>query len=75
MPEYLATARNSQGKKVTQRLDVNSADEAVQTLRERGYDEIVLHTDDVAARNTKQKALAATVNPRQYLWFRTIWAG
>jgi tetratricopeptide (TPR) repeat protein len=72
MPEYLATARNSQVKKVTQRLDVNSADEAVQTLRERGYDEIVLHTDDVAARYTKQKALAATVNPRQYLWFRTM---
>jgi tetratricopeptide (TPR) repeat protein len=72
MPEYLVTARNAQGKKVTERLDVNSADEAVQTLRERGYDDIVLHTDDVAARHTKQKAVASTVSPRQYLWFRSM---
>jgi tetratricopeptide (TPR) repeat protein len=72
MPEYLATARNAQGKKVTERLDVNSADEAVQALRDRGYDEIVLHTDDIAARYSKQKAVASTVSPRQYLWFRTM---
>ncbi len=72
MPEYFATARNAQGKKVTERLDVSSADEAVQTLRERGYDEIVLHTDDLAARHTKQKAVASTVSARQYLWFRSM---
>jgi hypothetical protein len=72
MPEYLATARNPQGKKVTERLEVNSADEAVQVLRDRGYDEIVLHTDDVGARYTKQKSVESNVTPSQYLWFRSM---
>jgi len=66
MPEYVASARNAKGKKVTERLDVDSADEAVQTLRDRGYDEIVLHTDDVGARYQRQKFLS----PSEYLWFR-----
>jgi tetratricopeptide (TPR) repeat protein len=68
MPEYLASARNAKGKKVTERLDVDSADEAVQVLRDRGYDEIVLHTDDVGARYTRQKFLS----PSEYLWFRKM---
>ncbi len=72
MPEYLVTGRNANGKKVTERLDVNSADEAVQVLRERGYDEIVLHTSDVEARYTKQKAVSHFLNPSEYLWFRKM---
>ena len=72
MPEYVASARNAKGKKVTERLDVNSADEAVQVLRDRGYDEIVLHTSDVEARYTKQKAVSHFLSPSEYLWFRKM---
>jgi tetratricopeptide (TPR) repeat protein len=72
MPEYLATARNAKGRKVTERLDVNSADEAVQVLRDRGYDEIVLHTSDTEALYTKQKALSHFLSPSEYLWFRKM---
>ena len=70
MPEYLATARNVDGKSVTERLEAASADEAVQALRDRGYDEIVLHTDDVGALYSKQSAVASVITPRQFLWFR-----
>jgi tetratricopeptide (TPR) repeat protein len=72
MPEYLLTARNADGKRVTERLDVASADEAVEVLRARGYDEIVLHTSDVEARYTKHSAVASRITPRQYLWFRSM---
>jgi hypothetical protein len=70
MPEYLATGRDPSGKKVTERIDADSADEAVQALCDRGYDEIVLHTDDVAARYTRQSAVASVITPREYLWYR-----
>jgi tetratricopeptide (TPR) repeat protein len=72
MPEYLATARDAQGRKVTERLDVDSADEAVQVLRDRGYDEIVLHTDDVGAHYTRQSAVDSVISPREFLWFRQM---
>jgi tetratricopeptide (TPR) repeat protein len=72
MAEYLATARNAEGKKVTERVDVDSADEAVQVLRDRGYDEIVLHTDDVGARYTRQSAVASTISPKDFLLFRQL---
>ena len=72
MPQYLVTARNNEGKKVTERLEAASADEAVRLLRDRGYHEIVSHTTDLEARYTNQKAIAAVVSPRQYLWFRTM---
>jgi tetratricopeptide (TPR) repeat protein len=70
MPEYLATARDGEGKRVTERLDADSADEAVQALRDRGYDEIVLHTDDVGALYTKQSAVESVISPREFLRFR-----
>src|SRR5262245_2141424 len=70
MPEYLASARNGDGKTVTERLEAASADEAVQALRDRGYDEIVLHTDDVGALYSKQSAVDPVITPREFLWFR-----
>jgi tetratricopeptide (TPR) repeat protein len=72
MAEYLATARNAEGKKVTERVDVGSADEAVRVLRERGFDEIVLHTDDVGARYSNQSQVAEVISPREHLWFRRM---
>jgi tetratricopeptide (TPR) repeat protein len=72
MPEYLVTGRNASGSSVTERVDATSADEAVQIFRERGYDEIVLHTDDVGARYIRQSAVASFMTPRQFLWFRNL---
>ncbi len=72
MPQYLATARNPQGAKVTERVDADSADRAVQLLRERGYEEIDLHTDDVGALYTDQKTVEKQISPRQYLWIRNL---
>lgn len=72
MPEYLATGRNSDGKKVTERVDTTSADEALRILRERGYDDIELHTDDVGAHYTRQSAVNEVISPGQILWFRRM---
>lgn len=49
MPEYLATARRPNGRRVTEKVEAASADEVVSILRDRGCDEIVLHDDDVTA--------------------------
>ena len=72
MPQYLASARNAEGAKVTERVDADSADNAVRILRERGYDDITLHTDDVGALYTNQKQVAEHISPRQYMWFRNL---
>jgi tetratricopeptide (TPR) repeat protein len=72
MPQYLVTARTAEGMKVTERVDADSADKVVQILRERGYDEIDLHTDDVGALYTDQKKVEKLISPRQYLWFRDL---
>jgi tetratricopeptide (TPR) repeat protein len=72
MAQYLVTARNAEGSKVTERVDADSADKVVQILRERGYDEIDLHTDDVGALYTDQKKVEKQISPRQYLWFRNL---
>jgi hypothetical protein len=47
MPEYLATARRPDGRKVTEAVVADSADEALRLLRQRGYDEVVLRSEDV----------------------------
>ncbi|HZT08893.1 MAG TPA: hypothetical protein VFC51_17855, partial [Chloroflexota bacterium] len=72
MPEYLATGRNAEGKKVTERVEADSADDAIAQLRERGFDEIVLHTDDVGALYSRQADVAKTFSPREFLWFRAL---
>jgi len=72
MPEYLATGRNADGKKVTERVEARSADEAVRELTGRGYEEIVLHTDDAGALYSRQGDVASVISPRQFLWFRDL---
>jgi hypothetical protein len=49
MPAYLLVARNPHGRKVAECVEAPTADLAVTKLREGGYTEIVLHTDDVVA--------------------------
>jgi tetratricopeptide (TPR) repeat protein len=75
MPEYLATVRHLDGSKVTENVIADSADEAVMSLRERGCDEIVLHSDDVTALYTRQQEQAALLSPRDYLQFRNVSGG
>jgi tetratricopeptide (TPR) repeat protein len=75
MPEYLATVRCPNGRKVTENVIADSADEAVMSLRERGCDEIVLHNDDVTALYTRQREQAALLSPRDYLQFRNVSSG
>jgi Flp pilus assembly protein TadD len=70
MPQYLLSGRNPEGKKVTERVDTSSADKAVEILRERGYEDIVLHTDDVGARYTNQRAVERHISPKEYIAFR-----
>jgi hypothetical protein len=73
--EYLATVRRSDGRKVTENVVANTADEAVRFLRERGCDEIVLHNDDVMALFTRQRKRAEHISPRDYLLLRNLSGG
>ena len=70
--EYLLSARNAAGKKVTERVEAASADAAVETLKSRGFTEIVLHTDDVGAVFTQQSKTEPHVTPKDYVRFRHL---
>jgi len=72
MPEYLATGRRPDGRKVTENVVADSADDAVQFLRERGYDEVVLHNDDLMALLTRQREKAEHISPGDYLRLRNL---
>jgi hypothetical protein len=49
MPKYLVSARNTRWQQVTEWVEAPTADAAVEAARDRGYTEIVLHTEDVMA--------------------------
>jgi tetratricopeptide (TPR) repeat protein len=72
MPEYLATVRRPDGCKVTENVVADSADEAMRFLRKRGYDEVVLHNDDVTALFTHQREKAEHITPDDYLLLRDL---
>ena len=72
MPEYVLTARDLEGRKVTERVEAPSADAAVQVLRDRGCTEVVLHTDDVGALYPVEDDVGKPVSPREYLALRMI---
>jgi tetratricopeptide (TPR) repeat protein len=72
MPEYLATVRRPDGRKFIENVVASSADEAVRILRKRGYDEVVLHTDDVGALFTRQLEKAKHISPGDYLLLRDL---
>lgn len=56
--EYIVTGRTPAGKRVTECVEAASADAAVERLKQRGYTEIVTHTDDVGALYSQQKKIA-----------------
>lgn len=70
--EYLLSANNADGKKVTERVEASSADAAVKTLEARGYSGIVLHTDDFGALFTTQSKGEPVVTPKDFVDFRNL---
>lgn len=70
MPDYLLTAKRPNGHEVTERVDATSADEAVQILRDRGYADVVLHTDDIGATYTRHRDVERYVTTKEYVSFR-----
>jgi hypothetical protein len=72
MSEYLFTGCNSDGKRVTERVEADSADAAVRLLTDRGFLDIVLHTDDVGTRYTRHKDVERLISPREYIRFRSM---
>jgi tetratricopeptide (TPR) repeat protein len=72
MPEYFISARDPNGRKVTERFEASSADEAVEALHNVGYTEIVLHTDDVfAAVAPIRRSPASKLSPREIVKLRS----
>ncbi|MEW6249259.1 MAG: hypothetical protein AB1716_01315 [Planctomycetota bacterium] len=49
MPEYLLSATDPTGRRITERVTAPSAADALAQARARGLSEIVLHTDDLSA--------------------------
>ncbi|MBW3599555.1 MAG: hypothetical protein KY475_20075, partial [Planctomycetes bacterium] len=70
MPEYLFTGWTAEGKEETSRVEAPSADKAVKLARERGYRDVVLHTDDVEAHYTRHRDVEENISPAEYVGFR-----
>ncbi|WP_417392265.1 hypothetical protein [Gimesia sp.] len=56
MPDYFYTATNRSGKRRTECIQAASAQDALRALQADEYQEIVLHTDDLAAAITEMMA-------------------
>lgn len=70
MPDYFVSGVTPGGCKVTERVEAASADAAVKALRDRDYKQIVLHTDDVAARYTADSSVDSILSPRELVNLR-----
>jgi len=75
LPEHILTARTREGAEVTERVEALSGDAAVDILRQRGYSDIILHTDDVTALYRQPDATKRYVSARDYIGFRTSGGG
>jgi Flp pilus assembly protein TadD len=71
MSEYILTGRTRRGRTVTEIVEADSADDAVRLFAEDGHADVVLHTDDNAARFQTPSKLLKTFTPREYLGYRT----
>src|SRR5262245_53245308 len=49
MPEYIVSGRTESGKKITDMVKTATAEDAVESMRDRGFTEIVLHSDELMA--------------------------
>jgi tetratricopeptide (TPR) repeat protein len=71
MPEYILTGRTRGGRKRTEIVIADSADEAVRAFRDDGFADVVLHTDDNAAHFLQPSKVLKTFSPRDYIGYRT----
>jgi tetratricopeptide (TPR) repeat protein len=71
MPEYVLTGRNDRGRVITEIVEAESADEAVRTFTDHGHADVILHTDDNAARFMTPSKVRKVFTPREYLGYRT----
>ncbi|HUY92655.1 MAG TPA: hypothetical protein VMV10_28200 [Pirellulales bacterium] len=71
MAQYLLTVKNPAGRTVTELLDADSAKAAIETLQERGYENVVLHTDDFMAKDAKPLELNPLITARDLAKNRT----
>src|SRR5262245_7683839 len=71
MLEYILTGRNDRQRVVTEIVEAESADEAVRTFTDHGHTDVVLHTDDNAARFVTPSKVRKVFTPREYLGYRT----
>src|SRR3989442_15062609 len=65
MPNYFVSGRTADGREVTERIHADTPDQAVQQMKDRGLDNIVLHTDDVAA--VLENPLPDLLTPREFV--------
>lgn len=72
VPLASALVRGVAGKKVTERVEASSADAAVEILKQRGFTEIVLHTDDAGALFTQQRKTEPHVTPEDFVRLRHL---
>jgi hypothetical protein len=72
MPLASVLLRSVTEKKFTERVEASSADTAVGILRQRGFTEIVLHTDDVGALFIQQSKIERHVTPKDFVGLRHV---
>lgn len=70
-PEYVLTGRAPGGRLVTEIVEAWSADEAVARFEAAGHTEVVLHTDDNAARFISPGKVRNVFTPREFIGYRT----
>lgn len=68
-PEYLISCRTPAGKKSTERVRADSADAAMRQLKDQGYTNLVLHTDDAAAQFTNLEKTEKHISAAEYVAF------
>jgi tetratricopeptide (TPR) repeat protein len=72
MPSYFATGKTMEGRSVTEELEADSADEAQRLMEQRGYSDVILHTDDAGALYSGRREDAPALQPRHWLMFRDL---
>lgn len=67
MPEFLLTGRDAYGRRVTECIYAPTADVAVDLMQDRGYRDVVLHTDNASAHHFYYAQLANHASPQAFL--------
>jgi tetratricopeptide (TPR) repeat protein len=67
MSEYFVTGTDGAGRRVTERIQATSVDDAVQIARARGMSDVVLHDDDIMAALSKPDPSGEVFTPKESL--------